>query len=203
MTKDLIATFGKSDGGTHNWKYKDLDPNLTAPQIKEACELLTNLDICTQNGVKLFDSVVTAKVLTHKETLIFDPEHETRGVRYDGEPVVEEPTCEEVRCFEVAEEKIALPTPKSFLLPETPHGRYLKQLTTIAPPEKAETAIKVEKESLSQSSNNQLNDQQPVAMPLMEAEPSSQETKERSKLLQWLHRIRKKNKEGPPDSLRE
>ena len=206
MTKDLIATFGKSDGGTHNWKYKDLDPNLTAPQIKEACELLTNLDICTQNGVKLFDSVVTAKVLTHKETLIFDPEHETRGVRYDGEPAVEEPTCEEVRCFEVAEEKeeeFTLPTPKSFLLPETPHGRYLKQLTTIAPPEKAETAIKVEKESLSQSSNNQLNDQQPVAMPLMEAEPSSQETKERSKLLQWLHRIRKKNKEGPPDSPRE
>ncbi len=96
-----------------------------------------------------------------------------------------------------------MPTPKSFLLPETPHGRYLKQLTTIAPPEKAETAIKVEKESLSQSSNNQLNDQQPVAMPLMEAEPSSQETKERSKLLQWLHRIRKKNKEGPPDSPRE
>jgi hypothetical protein len=33
MTKDLIATFGKSDGGTHNWKYRDLDPNLTAPQI--------------------------------------------------------------------------------------------------------------------------------------------------------------------------
>ena len=165
MTKDLIATFGKSDGGTHNWKYRDLDPNLTAPQIKEACELLTNLDICTQNGVKLFDSVVTAKVLTHKETLIFDPEHETRGVRYDGEPVVEEPTCEEVRCFEVAEEKIALPTPKSSVLPATPHSRYFKQLTTIEPSEKA--AIKVEKESLPQSSNNQLNEQQPVAMPLM------------------------------------
>ena len=33
MTKDLIATFGKSDGGTHNWKYRDLDPNLTALQI--------------------------------------------------------------------------------------------------------------------------------------------------------------------------
>ena len=104
MTKDLIATFGKSDGGTHNWKYKDLDPNLTAPQIKEACELLTNLDICTQNGVKLFDSVVTAKVLTHKETLIFDPEQETKGVRYDGKPV-EDAACEKVGCFEVAEKQ--------------------------------------------------------------------------------------------------
>ena len=200
MTKDLIATFGKSDGGTHNWKYKDLDPNLTAPQIKEACELLTNLDICTQNGVKLFDSVVTAKVLTHKETLIFDPEHETRGVRYDGEPV-EEATCEEVRCFEVAEEKIALPTPKSSVLPATPHGRYFKQLTTIEPSEKA--AIKVEKETLPQSSNNHLNEQQPVAMPLMEDGASNQDTKEQNRVLQWLHRIRKKNKEGPPDSQRE
>ena len=203
MTKDLIATFGKSDGGTHNWKYKDLDPNLTAPQIKEACELLTNLDICTQNGVKLFDSVVTAKVLTHKETLIFDPEQETKGVRYDGKPV-EEAACEKVGCFEVAEkqeEGVALPIPKSSLLPETPHGRYFKQLTTIAPAEKA--TIKVEKKSLPQSSNNQLNEQQPVAMPLMEGEPSSQDTKEQNRVLQWLHRIRKKNKEGPPETPRE
>ena len=203
MTKDLIATFGKSDGGTHNWKYKDLDPNLTAPQIKEACELLTNLDICTQNGVKLFDSVVTAKVLTHKETLIFDQEQETKGVRYDGKPV-EEAACEKVGCFEVAEkqeEGVALPIPKSSLLPETPHGRYFKQLTTIAPAEKA--TIKVEKKSLPQSSNNQLNEQQPVAMPLMEDESSNQDTKEQNRLLQWLHRIRKKNKDGPPDTPRE
>ncbi|WP_270792157.1 hypothetical protein [Enterococcus avium] len=203
MTKDLIATFGKSDGGTHNWKYKDLDRNLTAPQIKEACELLTDLDICTQNGVKLFDSVVTAKVLTHKETLIFDPEQETKGVRYDGKPV-EEAACEKVGCFEVAEkqeEGVALPIPKSSLLPETPHGRYFKQLTTIAPAEKA--TIKVEKKSLPQSSNNQLNEQQPVAMPLMEDESSNQDTKEQNRLLQWLHRIRKKNKDGPPDTPRE
>ena len=203
MTKDLIATFGKSDGGTHNWKYKDLDPNLTAPQIKEACELLTNLDICTQNGVKLFDSVVTAKVLTHKETLIFDPEHETRGVRYDGEPV-EETACDEVHCCEVAEKKeeeFTLPTPKLSALPTTPYGRYFRQLTTIEDAEKV--AIKVEKESLPQSNNNHLNDQQPVAMPLMEAKPSSQETKEQNRLLHWLHRIRRKNKEGPPDSPRE
>ena len=203
MTKDLIATFGKSDGGTHNWKYKDLDPNLTAPQIKEACELLTNLDICTQNGVKLFDSVVTAKVLTHKETLIFDPEHETRGVRYDGEPV-EEATCEEVRCFEVVEkpEKSATVTaPKPSVLPATSHSRYFKQLSTIETSEKA--AIKVEKESLPQSSNNQLNEQQPVAMPLMKNESPSQDTKDQNRLFQWLHRIRKKNKDGPPDTPRE
>ena len=202
MTKDLIATFGKSDGGTHNWKYKDLDPNLTAPQIKEACELLTNLDICTQNGVKLFDSVVTAKVLTHKETLIFDPKHETRGVRYDGKPV-EEAACEKVGCCEVAEkqeEEVALPTPKSSLLPATPHGRYFKQLSTIETSEKA--AIKVEKESLLQSRYSETNNQQPTVMPLIE-DSSNKDTKEQNRFLQWLHRTRKKNKEGPPDSSRE
>jgi len=202
MTKDLIATFGKSDGGTHNWKYKDLDPNLTAPQIKEACELLTNLDICTQNGVKLFDSVVTAKVLTHKETLIFDPEHETRGVRYDGEPV-EETVCEEVHCCEVAkkqEEEVALPTPKLSALPTTPYGRYFRQLSTIETSEK--TAIKVEKESLLQSRYSETNDQHPTVMPLIE-DSSNKDTKEQNRLLQWLHRIRKKNKEGPPETPRE
>ena len=147
--------------------------------------------------------MVTAKVLTHKETLIFDPEHETRGVRYDGEPV-EETVCEEVHCCEVAEEQekpAAVTTPKSSLLPETPHGRYFKQLSTIETSEKA--AIKVEKETLPQSSNNQLNEQQPVAMPLMEDESSNQDTKEQNRLLQWLHRIRKKNKDGPPDTPRE
>ena len=202
MTKDLIATFGKSDGGTHNWKYKDLDPNLTAPQIKEACELLTNLDICTQNGVKLFDSVVTAKVLTHKETLIFDPEHETRGVRYDGEPV-EETTCDEVHCCEVAEKKeeeFTLPTPKLSALPTTPYGRYFRQLSTIETSEK--TAIKVEKESLLQSRYSETNDQHPTVMPLIE-DSSNKDTKEQNRLLQWLHRIRKKNKEGPPETPRK
>ena len=202
MTKDLIATFGKSDGGTHNWKYKDLDPNLTAPQIKEACELLTNLDICTQNGVKLFDSVVTAKVLTHKETLIFDPEHETRGVRYDGEPI-EETTCDEVHCCEVAEKKeeeFTLPTPKLSALPTTPYGRYFRQLSTIETSEK--TAIKVEKESLLQSRYSETNDQHPTVMPLIE-DSSNKDTKEQNRLLQWLHRIRKKNKEGPPETPRE
>ena len=202
MTKDLIATFGKSDGGTHNWKYKDLDPNLTAPQIKEACELLTNLDICTQNGVKLFDTVVTAKILTHKETLIFDPEHETRGVRYDGEPI-EEATCEEVRCFEVVEkpEKSATVTaPKPSVLPATSHSRYFKQLSTIETSEKA--AIKVEKESLLQSRYSETNDQQPTVMPLIE-DSSNKDTKEQNRLLQWLHRIRKKNKEGPPETPRK
>ncbi|MBU5581860.1 hypothetical protein KQJ29_17275, partial [Enterococcus sp. S181_ASV_20] len=75
------------------------------------------------------------------------------------------------------------------------------RLSTIETSEKA--AIKVEKESLPQSSNNQLNEQQPVAMPLMKNESPSQDTKDQNRLFQWLHRIRKKNKDGPPDTPRE
>ncbi|MDU5334678.1 hypothetical protein [Enterococcus sp.] len=153
MTQDLITTFGKSDGGTHDWKYKGLDPKLSAAEIKEACELLTNLDICTENGVKLFDSVVTAKVVITKETIMFDPKHETRGVNYYGEKVekpVEEPTCEAVRCFEVTEkadavkQRLPLSETPNRLMPTwlLPHKRSFEQLPKAKAAESTETAIK-------------------------------------------------------------
>ncbi|MDT2388619.1 hypothetical protein ABQD97_14210 [Enterococcus avium] len=88
MTRDLVATFGKSNGGTHDWTYKGLDPNLSAPEIKEACELLTTLDIFEQDGIKLFDSVVTAKVRIYEEELLFDPEHDPElEIEHANEPV--------------------------------------------------------------------------------------------------------------------
>ena len=86
MTRDLVATFGKSNGGTHDWTYKGLNPNLSAPEIKEACELLTTLDIFEQDGVKLFDSVVTAKVRIYEEEVLFDPEHDPE-IEQANEPV--------------------------------------------------------------------------------------------------------------------
>lgn len=70
MTHDLVATFTNSLGSEHDWTYKDVDNSLPAQTIKEACELLTTLDIFEQNGVKLFDSVVTAKIVTTTETII-------------------------------------------------------------------------------------------------------------------------------------
>lgn len=76
MTHDLVATFTNSLGREHDWTYKDVDNSLPAQTIKEACELLTTLDIFEQNGVKLFDSVVTAKIVTTTETIIFDKENE-------------------------------------------------------------------------------------------------------------------------------
>ncbi|MGM0168049.1 hypothetical protein IGI39_003061 [Enterococcus sp. AZ135] len=72
MTHDLVTTYLNSLGNKHNWTYKDVDNDLPDEVIKEACELLTNLDIFEQNGVKLFDSVVTAKIVTTTETELFD-----------------------------------------------------------------------------------------------------------------------------------
>ena len=81
MRQDLVATFTNGLGATHDWKYNNLKNDLPMPVIKEACELLTTLDIFEENGVKLFDSVVTAKIITTKETEIFDKEKEPKEDR--------------------------------------------------------------------------------------------------------------------------
>ncbi|WP_314574797.1 DUF2922 family protein [Enterococcus gilvus] len=72
MTHDLVTTFTKGNGKNHRWTYKNIDTTLPAHEIKEACELLTTLNIFEQDGVKLFDTVVTAKIVMKKETVIFD-----------------------------------------------------------------------------------------------------------------------------------
>ncbi|OTO72712.1 MULTISPECIES: DUF2922 family protein [unclassified Enterococcus] len=76
MTNDLVTTFTKGNGKNHRWTYKNIDTTLPAHEIKEACELLTTLNIFEQDGVKLFDTVVTAKIVTKKETVIFDKHSE-------------------------------------------------------------------------------------------------------------------------------
>ena len=101
MQQDLVATFTNGLGKTHDWKYSNLKNDLPIPVIKEACELLTTLDIFEENGVKLFDSVVTAKIVTTYETEIFDKEKELQ----------EELPCEK-------EKKV--PSPKIEKKPEMP-----------------------------------------------------------------------------------
>lgn len=208
MNQDLIVTFGKGDGGTHDWTYKGLNPDLPVPKIKEACELLTKLDITTQNGVKLFDSVVTAKVVKYIDTLIFDPEHEAQNVNYYGEPGKEaEPTCEEVGCFEVTDEQKQteqeqLATPKPTALPKAPLGRYFKQLISIEPTETSE--VTVEKDTFPQMKPKPIEKNEQKQEFELPTEPDlSQDKQERNGLLHWLHRIRKKNKEGPTEIPRE
>lgn len=82
MKQDLVATFTNGLGKKHDWTYKNLKKDLPIPVIKEACNLLTSLDIFEENGIKLFDKVVTAKIVTTKETEIFDTEKETKTNDY-------------------------------------------------------------------------------------------------------------------------
>lgn len=103
MKKDLVTTFTNSLGKEHDWTYKGLNPDLPVPAIKEACELLTSLDIFEQDGVKLFHTVVTAKIVTTIETEIFDKEKN---------PPNDADYCEEAR---VNEDTIAVPKPNEEL----------------------------------------------------------------------------------------
>ena len=81
----LVTTFFNSDRKKHNWTYQDVDTSLSAEEIKEACELLTTLDLFEQDGVKLFDL---------KNEIDVD----------QTEPFYEA-TCEKVGCFEVPEKQ--------------------------------------------------------------------------------------------------
>lgn len=101
MTHDLVTTFTKGNGKNHRWTYKNIDTTLPAHEIKEACELLTTLNIFEQDGVKLFDTVVTAKIVTKKVTVIFD-KHAENGAS-------ERPAA----CFPVAGTLPPLATPKA------------------------------------------------------------------------------------------
>ena len=95
MRQDLVATFTNGLGKTHDWKYNNLKNDLPIPVIKEACELLTTLDIFEENGVKLFDKVVTAKIVITKETEIFDKEKEpVQAIPCEKEKTVLSPKIE-------------------------------------------------------------------------------------------------------------
>jgi hypothetical protein len=129
----LVTTFFNSDRKKHNWTYQDVDTSLSAEEIKEACELLTTLDLFEQDGVKLFDSVVTAKFVSTKVTTLFDLKNE---IDVDQTEPFYEATCEKVGCFEVPEKQeksehvplqipvAIVPFSKTQLSLETNHRRH-------------------------------------------------------------------------------
>lgn len=100
---DLVVKFAKSNGKNHNWRYKEVNTSLPVEEIKEACELLTTLDIFEQDDVKLFDSVVTAKLVTTTEIPIFNN-------TVDALPEAPE-TEQQSACFPLSVSKTALEIP--------------------------------------------------------------------------------------------
>ncbi|MBU5359586.1 hypothetical protein KQI58_00680 [Enterococcus raffinosus] len=200
MIQDLVVTFGKSNGGTHEWTYKELDSSISTPEIKEACELLTTLDIFEQNGVKLFDSVEKIKVLTHRERLIFDPEHDCSSETGQSN----EPSCEEVHCFEVLEE-LPKTIPFNMMNKEilSGQGNYSEQLNHVKTGEHSDYSIKVEKASLKDQSQIVCKTQDRSSTPISDSLPPVEKVKEDNRLLLWIRRRRGKNKEDPASNQRE
>ncbi|MDT2478359.1 hypothetical protein [Enterococcus avium] len=170
MTRDLVATFGKSNGGTHDWTYKGLDPNLSAPEIKEACELLTTLDIFEQDGVKLFDSVVTAKIRIYEEEVLFDPEH-------DPEPEIEQAN-EPVSFFNAAN----------------------KQELAVFPTVVLTDKVSLEEQHENQSMEHHLASVQSAEYPTPQVTEPTKKAAEDRGLFQRIFRRRSRNKEDPTDN---
>ena len=212
-TTDLVAEFTKTNGGTHKWRYKDVDPSLPADEIKEACELLTTLDIFEQDGVKLFDSVLRAKFVTTIETLLFDLEHEPEQLT----PEVEQPkesTCEEVRCFEVlheSEEGTIIPNalPQINFTSIQPSGRHYDRLSKIDSTENTEATVTINEDSLPPLRNEPPLEiiggdvQKQKADTAQSTEMDTPDIKERHGLIRWIHRIRSRNKEAPDHTPQE
>ncbi|MGL9727245.1 DUF2922 family protein [Enterococcus sp. DIV0756] len=213
-TTDLVALFSKNDGGRHTWRYKNVDTSLPAEEIKEACELLTTLDLFEQDGVKLFDSALSAKFVTTIETLIFDLEHEPEELTPEIEPPMEA-TCEEVGCFEVIDESektgndLATKATSINPLSVQPLGRHYDRLTRIETIDAKEATITINKDSLPP-----INHEPPVEIIGYEYQQQEadihqatdtdiQDTTKNKGLFHRLFRRRSRNKDAPESTPRE
>ena len=87
---DLVTTFADGNGKPFNWRYTDVDTNLSPQEMKAACELLTSLDIFEIAGVKQFDTVLTGKLVTKKRVKIFEGENLNEDL--NKKPTLEEKT---------------------------------------------------------------------------------------------------------------
>ena len=206
-TTDLVALFTKNNGGKHNWRYKGVDTSLPAEEIKEACELLTTLDLFEKDGVKLFDSVLSAKFVTTIETMIFDLEHAPEETQPEAEKI-KEPTCEEVRCFEVADEsdKVKETLPTKLLRPSIPvlsqsHERQYERIETMD----TSNSIMINHEALPPVKAKQIIGGEAASNIEQIPDSEAQSTKEGKGLFRWIQKIknRTRNKEAPESTPRE
>ncbi|MBO1141492.1 DUF2922 domain-containing protein [Enterococcus avium] len=169
----LVTTFLNSDRKKHNWTYQDVDTSLSAEEIKEACELLTTLDLFEQDGVKLFDSVVTAKFVSTKVTTLFDLKNE---IDVDQTEPFYEVTCEEVGCFEVPEKQA--------------ESKHMQLQLPVA-------IVPFSKTQLSLETNEPVA--HPVTAPAKQSteQPTRKEAKYKKGLLQRMFRRKQRNKDDP------
>jgi len=191
MKKDLVVKFANSLGKKHDWTYRDLNPELPIPAIKEACELLTTLDIFEQNGVKLFDSVVTAKIVDTYERDVFDVEKEPMIVENEPkEPCKQEPIKEE--------KPFKAPENYDYLF-ESSRNAIAQQLEGPAEamndrPSLTIHAPQIGKQSITKTKGNSVREPSaPIASQVDELE--QKDTKKG--FLAWIRRKKNRNKDDP------
>ena len=222
MTHDLVTTFTNGLGKEHDWTYKNVNADLPAAQLKEACELLTQLDIFEKNGVKLFDTVVTGKIVTTYDHEIFDLENEPK---VDVNTSAEQPNKEAAMKLETEqphekaaskpdtptkpEEAVHLEKAKAAILAKTnrSHDHVF---------EPTRTAIERKLEGPAEAGNNQnslikqsieIGDKHTIDCKESSAEvPSTSETTQseaqesmspQQRLLAWVRRKKSRNKNDP------
>lgn len=159
MTHKLVATFTNGLGKKHDWTYHEIDPRVSAQEIKEACELLTTLDLFEQDGVPLFDTVVTAKIVTKIERDIFDrtlPAAESKSLPASFPAEAEKETEEEQRLplpspskdgrkwFSGTEKKESSDHPYSLILPASTIGTKSLLTTTESPESEKQTSLPIQ-----------------------------------------------------------
>lgn len=172
----LVTTFLNSDRKKHNWTYQDVDTSLSAQEIKEACELLTTLDLFEQDGVTLFDSVVSAKYVSTKVITLFDLKHE---INVDQTEPFNEAACEEVGCFVVAETQQKKSEQMQLQLP-----------VAIVPFSKTQLSLEANKPVTPLATTT-------AAAKRSAEQPARKEVTDKQSLLQRMFRRRKRNKEDP------
>jgi hypothetical protein len=209
MNQDLVVTFGKNNGKEHNWTYKGLNPNLSTPEIKEACELLTTLDLFEKDGVKLFDSVLSAKFVTTIETMIFDLEHDPEETQIEAEKM-KDATRKKVCSFEVTDEsdkvketlltKLLRPRPSIPVLSQA-RERQHEHIETVD----TSNSITINHEALPTIKDKQIIGGEAESNIEQIPDTEVQSTKEGKGLFRWIQKIRNRtrNKEAPESTPRE
>ncbi|WP_438717045.1 DUF2922 domain-containing protein [Enterococcus sp. AZ109] len=72
--KKLVVNFRNAVGKSQTWSLKDPDTTKTPSQIKTLLEKFSGLNLFQKNGVRSYETLVSAKYVETIETIIFTNE---------------------------------------------------------------------------------------------------------------------------------
>lgn len=78
VTKKLKMGFNNSAGKRHYWTPKTIDETISSEKVDELMVRLTQLDMFEKDGIRLFQEVVSARMIETHELEYFD--HSKDGI---------------------------------------------------------------------------------------------------------------------------